>query len=663
MKKKVYHSIFIIFGLILFSSLIIYLRSFSTNIHLSPNKGLYYNQENVIVGDRVIALSKNEDLNVLVYGPYIDLPPGNYNFNYQLFNNGTKGSEKIVLDVVSDDSTTIHLAKEFSGDQLLPGLNKLSYSINMHEGASQIQTRLFTNSTNIILQTIDINQNHNKFPYLWKLFDIKLLIISMIFTFLFIRLIVFISKKFSTKSIFTTLFLVLVIGSYFIPKHTITGDEPHYLFNTKNLLINKTLDMEQAYSPSIMDEFWSGTIDKDAHVHQSVKTGNFYSHHAYFTSLLLIPGYLLAGEIGVKIEMSLLSFAVALLSVLILQELGFNDKKINFYLAFGMFLFTPLIYYSYAIYPEIIAALIFLFGLLVGLKKNFILKFLGLIALGLSIHLKTKYILPSLFISTYILLTYLLQNKKETHTRSKWVKLLLLIVSSFLSVGSYFVINYILFGNFSLFSYYSGGKTITNLSAGFFKLIVKFLNTFLANFFGSRSGILVWLPITMFFPAGVYRLFKSATKQKLFALFSLLAVVSYIVFYSFSGSIGGASPPIRPWVAVLPIVLLISTISLNYLKNKILLFAMLSISFYQILGSYVYDTTVINIYSHKFNPFFEKTGTFFSHIGLLFPQMTGGRPIEAWDVFCIIYWLLIVLITYKSVFNIKFQLKKHQKVN
>jgi len=296
-------------------------------------------------------------------------------------------------------------------------------------------------------------------------------------------------------------------------------------------------------------------------------------------------------------------------------------------------------------------------------KNNYTLKIINIFLLGLTLHLGVKYILPSVIISFYILFNYLLQNKIKLCNSIKNFKFLSILFAFLISFSSFFIINYLLFGNFSLFSYYTGGLKPQEFDRNLFNTVSVFFNSFLANFFGSRTGIFVWLPITIFFPLGIYRLIKVNLQSKLFAYISFLTVISYMVFYSASGSVGGASPPLRPWISVLPIVLIITELGVKYIQNTLIMIPMMCFSLYQIIGSYIYETEIDNIYLYKFNPFFERTGTIFSHIGLFFPQMNVGIPIESWDVFAIFYLIIFILLIYKKVFKIKIKVKKDKELS
>lgn len=658
MKKKQINQILVSLLFILFSSLILYFRSQSiSKLEFNLNRLNSY-EELTSINYNLINLKNEEILSPLIFGPYINLPPGNYFVYYNFFNFDSNKFRNVVFDITSDKSNTILAIEKLRTDQIPFGTVQKKLFVKLPNGANLVETRIFTDSNDIYFQSVQIEKENIKFPLPWQLLDVKLLLISFILTIIFLKFLALFTQNFSIKKQFLVLFILIVGGSILLPKHNITGDEPHYLFNTKNLLINKTLQIDQAYAPNITEEFWEGDIDKQTHMHKSIKTGNFYSHHGYLTSIFLVPGYVIAGLFGVRTSFAIISFGVAAISFLIIYELDKNNKKTAGLIAFSMFTFTPMIYYSYAIYPEIIAAFIWLFGLYSSWKKGYLLKIISLFLLGLTIHLKTKYIFPSIIIIFYILLNYLIQNKIKLSNSIKNYKFLFLMLVSIVSLSSFFIVNYLLFGNFSLFSFYTGGQQAQAFNRSLFTTISTFLNVFIANFFGSRAGIFIWMPITIFFPIGIIKLFKKNLQYKIFSITSILAIISYIVFYSASGSLGGASPPIRPWIAILPIILIITGLGIKSISNKLILITMMSFSLYQIIGSYIYQTDVINIYAHKFNPFFERTGTIFSHIGLLFPQMTAIKPIESWDIFAIFYLIMLILFLYKKVFKIKINLKK-----
>src|SRR6266849_6552733 len=131
-----------------------------------------------------------------------------------------------------------------------------------------------------------------------------------------------------------------------------TGDEPHYLLLTHSLLIDHDFDMANNYQQGDYKSFYPHDLN-----HHTVRigVGEELPRHDVGLSVLLIPGYALAGRLGAMVELDI----VAALLALGIYELaiGLGASQRGALGSWALFGFTcPLVVYSSQIYPEIIGA-------------------------------------------------------------------------------------------------------------------------------------------------------------------------------------------------------------------------------------------------------------------------------------------------------------------
>lgn len=602
-----------------------------------------------------VFLKESGQKQVLVYGPYIELPPGEYKVSFEFVIEDSLPTEhQVVVDIASENGKVL-LEKSFSIKKNELNNYRQDIILVVDNNLNRFETRVYTNTNAVGLSKIQLTNNNIGIPDIRDIIYVELLIYSLLITLIIVFGSCYLSRKMDNLALLSILFVIPILLALSLPKHNLTGDEPIYLINMKNILNNHTLASDQGFTSDNISEFideqyvnhWLET-PSIWQMHKSVKTQEYYSNHGFLMSMILIPGYIIGGIKGVYVEMGLFVGGITCLTYLILKRLS-QTKEMAFMASIMLLLTTPLIYYTYAIYPEVIAAFIILLSVMSFFNKSFFLKIFSLLALGALLLLKTKYIFPVLISIIFILLSYI--KNLNRHPFYKDSKFYVLVIVSMISISLYFFESYLLYGSTSLFSKYTGGRELS-INLDLYSLLSTFSLTFLANFFHSRAGIFIWIPITIFAPIGLYHLFISKYKeQKHFAVYSFLNIAFYMAFYSLSGSIGGDSPPLRPWITVIPLVVILSTIAVQYLRLKSLLIIFLVPSLYQVLGSYLLKTTVVNIYDYRYNPFFLKSGTIFSHVGLFLPQLTAQRGISIDDIIMILILILIIALIYRFFYK------------
>ena len=145
---------------------------------------------------------------------------------------------------------------------------------------------------------------------------------------------------------------------------SITGDEPFYLLTTQSLLADGDLDLRNQYETRSYRSFFDHADDL---WYQSAPTadGRLLSPHNPGLSVLVIPGYALAGLRGVQVQLMLMA-AVTMSLAFVLADRLTGRRAVCWLVALGVGLTATAFIYSTEIYPEFPAALALIAGLLIA---------------------------------------------------------------------------------------------------------------------------------------------------------------------------------------------------------------------------------------------------------------------------------------------------------
>lgn len=149
---------------------------------------------------------------------------------------------------------------------------------------------------------------------------------------------------------------------------SITADEPFYLLTTQSLLQDGDLDLTQQYERHSYRSFfdhpdglWKQSIPND--------DGKLLSPHEPGLSILLVPGFAIAGLVGAQVQMMLLAAGTfAFVFVLIAGE---TQRLLISWLATAAVALTATAFvYATEIYPEVPAAMLLVLALLVVRRRT-----------------------------------------------------------------------------------------------------------------------------------------------------------------------------------------------------------------------------------------------------------------------------------------------------
>ena len=149
---------------------------------------------------------------------------------------------------------------------------------------------------------------------------------------------------------------------------SITGDEPFYLITTQSLLTDGDLDLRNQYDARTYKSFFDHADDL---WYQSAPTpdGRVLSPHNPGLSVLVIPGFALAGLRGVQVQLLLVAAATMAFAFVLADRLT-GRRAISWIVALGVGLTATAFIYSSEIYPEFPAALALIIALLIATRQN-----------------------------------------------------------------------------------------------------------------------------------------------------------------------------------------------------------------------------------------------------------------------------------------------------
>ena len=148
---------------------------------------------------------------------------------------------------------------------------------------------------------------------------------------------------------------------------SITGDEPFYLLTTQSLIEDRNLDLTRQYELHSYESFFDHP--DGLWMQSSVReNGKLLSPHNPGLSILIIPGFVIGGLIGVQIQMMIIAALTFSLSYILLVKI-IGRFWISWFTTIGVAITATAFIYSTEIYPEFPAALSLIIALLI-IQKN-----------------------------------------------------------------------------------------------------------------------------------------------------------------------------------------------------------------------------------------------------------------------------------------------------
>lgn len=160
--------------------------------------------------------------------------------------------------------------------------------------------------------------------------------------------------------VLTALAVYSLISAYHIQRTPLTGDEPHYLLITHSLMHDHDTNLYNNYNNRDYESFYWYEL-KPTWGDQVSETGIYSYRHKGGFPHTLIPGYFLGGQIGVRLQIHIIT-ALIMLQVFLLSYELFQSLTASFATWICMAFTIPMIIYMGQIYPETLAALLTLWA-------------------------------------------------------------------------------------------------------------------------------------------------------------------------------------------------------------------------------------------------------------------------------------------------------------
>lgn len=355
----------------------------------------------------------------------------------------------------------------------------------------------------------------------------------------------------------------------------ITGDEPHYLSLTSNILYHQNVFLENHFTSQFSgvnkDPFmtWPENFNNPTRWHaEQREDGHWVIGHGPGISFVMLPGYAVAGIYGAMMTIALV---VSSTSVLIFKfSKKFTSKNIAILTSILFSFSTLLLVYSNTLYSDVLMMGIVFFSIYcIFEKRNKTYLAIAGMLLGFGIFLKISFVLFDIVI---IPLVFFLAFKKKI----KWENISIFVVF-FLILTGFAILN-----NISMYDNWIGGERTESAlsvflvgrestSGAFSQDFSEYrLDVLIEIFFGKFHGLFIFSPIIMLFVLGIKGFLN---KDKVLAISLLLISFSLIaghLFFEVIFSIIGGDPPFRYFIVLIPFMSIPFAIGLqNFSKSWI----------------------------------------------------------------------------------------------
>lgn len=348
----------------------------------------------------------------------------------------------------------------------------------------------------------------------------------------------------TNKFIVLLLLAVLTANLYWAKVRHLTGDEPHYLTIASSIVKDRDIALKNNYDNRDYLSFYNQKIlTGDRHISSNSTVSGEYSLHNVGLPLALLPGFVVAGRIGVALELFVVAAVYILLMYKITARIIANKRRL-IYMNAVCSLSAPIVLYAHIISNEIIVATILLYYLFSNYfsrsKTNLVVSNILLSVLP-WMHIKYLFLLLTL-----LLINIFKKDKKTTVINGISVSLSLLLLALFMR-------------------HYYGSYLFTAQYPTEFPNLLNTVKGLFGYFFDESFGILIFSPILLLLPVA---LMVSFGQNKRFARASVFIFVTVWLANSLYANKIGWGPAGRMMVVLSPIIFIWLTYLLDSLKGK-----------------------------------------------------------------------------------------------
>jgi hypothetical protein len=319
------------------------------------------------------------------------------------------------------------------------------------------------------------------------------------------------------------------------------GDEPHYLAATQSLISDRDLKVENNYARGDYLRYFSGRLQP--HFLQRSAAGEIYSIHSPGVSVIVLPGFLVAGYAGAVLTVIVIAGLTAALTWLVAWRLSQSAAAAWVGLT-AVFATAPFLFHMFTIYPDGIGALFVMIGvwLVVRLLDNDVPSPAQLAGAGAALAvlpwLHTRFALLAVVLGAIIIGLSIRRSAK----REGGPPLVVFLAVPVVAAVAWFAYFWIIWGTPSPLAPYGRdtesswsyvGRGLTGLG------------------FDQQFGVLTTAPVYVVAIAGMWVLLRQRARL---ALALLLVAVPYVIAVStYAMWWGGTSAPGRFLGALLPL--------------------------------------------------------------------------------------------------------------
>ena len=332
------------------------------------------------------------------------------------------------------------------------------------------------------------------------------------------------------------------------------GDEPHYLVMAQSLWRDGDLKIENNHAQRDYAEYYHRPV-LAPHYRTRGVDGEIYSVHPVGLPLLLAPVYAVDGYRAVRVVLVAVTAAVGALLVLWIRRLGLSRASTIFgWLA--IFLSAPFFFFSFAVYPEMLAGLMVVTAMLLlgtvptrvhtAPRRYRALRWVVVgVAAGLLPWLHTKYAPMAAAVLLVALGRIWLYGRGGTRAE-RMVHSCAVVVPFGLILVGWFLLFFAFWGTSWPTAPY-GGQPETDL----LHLIVGAPGLV----FDQEYGVLPYAPVFVMAVAGLLGMWRTGGDARRLSGEIVLVVVPLISSVGAHNMWwGGSAPPGRPVVSVLPLL-------------------------------------------------------------------------------------------------------------
>jgi len=365
------------------------------------------------------------------------------------------------------------------------------------------------------------------------------------------------SPRQKSALLFIAALIIFSLGGFILQLRgaNFSGDEPHYLIIAHSLLVDHDFDLANNYEQRDYQQYLGPGIIIEPHTVPGARAGSRLSFHSPGVSFLILPFYWLGRLLGGSAVVFWPRFGLSLWGALFCWQifLFFKEKGWEEKLALKLWaicaLTSPIFFYSFHLYPEIVVACLSLvifrwLNKTTGLKPHELVLSGLFLSLFLWFHsIKYVFIIFPIFIFAFL---------KILKTSGRLKNLIFYLTPFLAGATGYFAFQKILYGSFNPTSVSWQGAMGSQESLAFLKFVLfsipfRFRWETLAGYFlDQRDGLLLYAPIYFFAFVGLLTMLRQKKKQAWLIIF---LTWPYFLFSAFLTQRSGYAPQARPLVA------------------------------------------------------------------------------------------------------------------